>query len=538
MKYIVLLSLFIFFSCSDHKDNSLKSFDVNDLAHDISVLSNDSLQGRAPFTIGEKRTVAYLESRMKEIGLEPAFNDSYTQDVPMVSIISKVPEVLDIDIKGKKANFKADADYCAWSPTVNELICIDKAEIVFAGFGVDAPEFNWNDFDSLDVKGKIIVVLVNDPGFYTGDTTLFKGHAMTYYGRWRYKFEEAERKGALGCLIVHEDAAAGYPWDVAGSKNNTPLLYLDTPELGVKKCLLNGWLTKDAAISLFKQCGFDYEVEKINASKRGFKSFSMNAKLNVKIENTFVKSISKNVAGIIKGSENPEEFVVYSAHWDHLGIGKKVNGDSIYNGASDNAAAIAWMFSIAKAFKSSGELPKRSVMFFSPTAEESGLFGSGYFVANAPIDIKKTVAIINNDVILFLGKFKDVTVTGLGHSSLDQLLKEEAAKDGRYITPDPNPENGMFFRSDQMPFLKSGVPAMFAKGYSDQYELGREKTQTLIDSYWKNIYHKPQDEFDPKRDNLDGLLEDSKLFFNFGYRLVNEKIYPKWNKNSEFYVER
>lgn len=538
MKYLLFLFILFSLSCSSRKESAIKSFTNSDLAQDIKVLSHDSLQGRAPFTIGETRTVSYLEKRMKEIGLEPAFNGSYLQDVPMVSIVSKVPDVLTVDAKLNKINLKADIDYCAWSPAINESIKVEKADVVFAGFGIDAPEFGWNDFENLDATGKVIVVLVNDPGFYTADTTLFKGKTMTYYGRWRYKFEEAERKGALGCIIIHEDAAAGYPWDVAGSKNNTPLLYLDSPDLGAKKCMLNGWITKDAAVKFFKDCGFDYENEKANACKRGFKHFSMNAKLNVKIENKIVKSVSKNVAGIIKGSEKPDEVLIYSAHWDHLGIGKKVNGDSIYNGASDNAAAIAWMFSIAKAFKSLGESPKRTVLFFSPTAEESGLYGSGYFVANAPVDIKKTVAIINNDVILFLGKFKDVTVTGLGHSSLDQLLSEEAAKFGRYITPDPNPENGMFFRSDQLPFLKAGVTAMFAKGYSEQYDLGRENTQALIDLYWASIYHKPQDEFDPKRDNLDGLLDDSKLFFNFGYRLANESIYPKWKKSSEFYVDK
>ena len=521
MKYISVLFLLIIFSCSSYKDKALKSFNSNDLAMDIKVLSDDSLQGRAPFTIGEKRTVAYMENRMKEIGLEPAFGDSYSQDVPMVSVISKIPDILNIKTKHGQVSLKADVDYCAWSPTINNPIIIDKVDIVFMGFGIDAPDYSWNDFESIDIKNKIIVVLVNDPGFYTNDTTLFKGKAMTYYGRWRYKFEEAERKGALGCLIVHEDIAAGYPWDVAGSKNNTPLLYLDSPEL-----------------KLFNLCGLDYELLKIKASQRNFKPFGMNAMLNIRIENKFKKSVSKNIAGIIKGSERPDEVVVYSAHWDHLGIGKVINGDSIYNGASDNAAAIAWMFSIAKAFKSASELPKRSVLFLSPTAEESGLYGSFYFVAHAPIDIKKTIACINNDVILFLGTFKDVTVTGIGHSSLDQLLEEETTKVGRYVTSDPNPENGMFFRSDQLPFLKAGVPAMFAKGYSHQTELGKKKTQELINSYWKNIYHKPSDEFDPKRDNLNGLLEDSKLFYRFGSRLVNEDIYPKWNRNSEFYVER
>ncbi|BDX38346.1 hypothetical protein CYCD_17010 [Tenuifilaceae bacterium CYCD] len=538
MKRFIPVILISLTACQSNIDKALRSVSNDDLAKDISTISADSMLGRAPFTIGEERSVAYLEKRMAELGLEPVFENSYTQNVPMVSIISRVPEVVKLSISNKTFELKADDDYCAWSPTTSPSIKIDKADLIFAGFGINAPEYNWNDFDSIDVKGKVIVVLVNDPGFYTGDTALFKGNTMTYYGRWRYKFEEAERQGAIGCLIVHEDAPAGYPWDVAGSKNNTPQLYLDTPDLENKQCLVNGWITHNAAINLFKSCGLDYEALKTQATQKGFKSFSMNAKLSMNIENSHTKSASNNVAGMIKGSEKPDEVIVYSAHWDHLGVGRVVNGDSIYNGASDNAAAIAWMFSVAKAFKSTGVAPKRSVLFFSPTAEESGLYGSTYFVANPPININKTIACINNDVILFLGKFKDVTVTGLGHSSLDELLAEEAAKFGRYIAPDPNPENGMFFRSDQLPFLKAGVPAMFAKGYSDQEQLGKEKTQELINSYWKNIYHKPQDEFIPERDNLNGLAEDVKLFFCFGNRLANENIYPTWKKNSEFYKER
>ena len=539
MKKLIPFLLLGLLSCqSSNIEKALNSVNNIDLSRDIATLSADSMLGRAPFTLGEERAVAYLQSRMIELGLKPAFDNSYTQNVPMVSIVSKVPETISVNIANKTFKIKADEDYCAWSPTTKPSIKVDKAELIFAGFGINAPEYSWDDFEDMDVKGKIIVVLVNDPGFYTGDSSLFKGNTMTYYGRWRYKFEEAERQGAIGCLIVHEDAPAGYPWAVAGNKNNSPQLYLNSPELESKQCLINGWLTHSAAINLFRSCGLDYETIKNQATQKDFKSFSMNAMLSMCIENSHTKSVSRNVAGIIKGTEKPDEVIVYSAHWDHLGVGRAVNGDSIYNGASDNAAAIAWMFSIAKAFKNSGVEPKRTILFFSPTAEESGLYGTEYLVNNPPFDINKTIACINNDVILFIGKFKDVTVTGLGHSSLDELLADEAAKFNRYIAPDPNPENGMFFRSDQLPFLKAGVPSMFAKGYSHQAELGKEKTQELINSYWKNIYHKPQDEFVPERDNLDGLAEDVKLFFCFGNRLANENIYPTWKKNSEFYKER
>jgi len=516
---------------------ALKSFNNNDLAKDLIVLSADSLQGRAPFTVGETRTVAYLEKRMKEIGLEPAFDGKFTQGVPMVELTSHIPDKFIIQTPKGEISLKSGDEYTAWCSILQEEIKLNSSEIVFAGFGISAPDKGWDDFKGIDVKGKTIIVLVNDPDYYSGDTTLFNGKAMTYQGRWRYKFEEAERQGAAACFVVHEEGSAGYPWTVSSLRTNKADYNIDDDRLLNPKCLITGWITKDAAIKLFSSCNMDYETMKGKASVKGFHSVDMNAKYSIGINNKWVKSISSNVAGFIKGSERPDEVIVFCAHWDHLGIGPAVNGDSIYSGASDNAAAMSWMLSIAKAFKT-GKAPKRSVLFFSPTAEEAGLLGSTYFVDNSPFDMSKTVACINNDVILFLGKFKDVTVTGYGHSELDNYIVDEAKKQGRYVCADPNPENGMFFRSDQLPFLKAGVPAIFAKGYSEQVELGKEKTQQKIDEYWRTIYHKQCDNFYPETDNLDGLCEDAKLFYSIGNRLANESSFPKWNKQSEFYVNR
>jgi len=269
-----------------------------------------------------------------------------------------------------------------------------------------------------------------------------------------------------------------------------------------------------------------------------FEPIEMNANYSITIKNHWKKSASYNVAGYIKGKSKPDEFLVYCAHWDHLGIGKKIDGDSIYNGASDNAAAIAWMLSIAKAFKSLEKNLDRSILFLSPTAEEAGMLGSQYFVENSPFPMEKTIACFNNDVVLFLGEFKDVTITGLGHSELDDHLAVEAKKFGRYICNDPNPENGMFYRSDHLPFLKAGVPSLFAKGYSHQAEMGRENTLKTVEEYWRDTYHKPSDHFIPGVHKLDGLVGDAKLFFRLGYTLATENNYPKWNPKSEFYVER
>jgi len=530
-----LLLLFIALTaCKSSNKLDTNAITYGDVEHDIMVLSADSMMGRAPFTVGEARATAYIESRMKSLGLEPAFGNSYFQEVPMVSITSHLPKSVGVNLKKGEFSFKVDDDICLWSPTTREKVEITNAPLIFLGFGINASEYGWNDFKDIDVKGKIIVVLVNDPGYYLLDSSLFTGYAMTYYGRWRYKFEEAERQGALGCIIVHEAGPAGYPWAVAGSKSNSPILYIDSKDLDNPACLLNGWITHDAAVQFFKACGYDYDELKRQATTRDFKPIDLNARLSISLNNSVEHSVSKNVAGFIKGTEKPEEFIVYTAHWDHLGAGRPVNGDSIYNGASDNAAAVAWMLSIAKAFKQAGNL-KRSVVFLSPTAEESGLFGSEFFVKHCPFDISKAIACINYDVVLFLGKFKDVTVTGYGHSNLDSLLQAVAEEHDRYIAPDPNPENGMFYRSDQLPFLKAGVPAIFAKGYTHQVELGKEKTLELIKSYWQNIYHKPCDEYNPQRDRLDGLVDDAVLFFEVGNRLANGNFYPQWHKTSEFY---
>jgi Zn-dependent M28 family amino/carboxypeptidase len=533
--YLALL-FFILLACSQESGNKYDTQKIyKNLEGDILTISADSMLGRAPFTIGEERATSYIAGRMKEIGLSPVFDSSYFQDVPMVSITSELPSSIDFKVNGSNFSLKVDDDICLWSPTVKKEVAITNSPLVFAGFGINAPEYGWNDYADLDVKGKIVVVLVNDPGYYLKDSSMFTGYAMTYYGRWRYKFEEAERQGALGCIIVHEDGPAGYPWAVAGSKSNSPILYLDSKELENPTCKLNGWITLSAARKLFDEVGLNYDEIKQRAITKEFKPLALNASLNLKIRNKVERSLSKNVAGYIKGAENPDEFIVYTAHWDHLGVGKPVNGDSIYNGASDNAAAVAWMLSIAELYQNSTNKPKRSVVFLAPTAEESGLFGSEYFTKNCPFDISNALACFNYDVVLFIGHFKDVTVTGYGHSNLDSLLEVVAKRHNRYVDLDPNPENGMFYRSDQLPFLKAGVPSMFAKGYTHQVDLGREKTLERINSYWQNTYHKPCDEFNPEKDNLDGLVDDVILFYEVGDAIAGTDFKPEFSKKSEFF---
>jgi Zn-dependent M28 family amino/carboxypeptidase len=537
VKYIGFAIAIILFSCKVDKESN-SSIEISTLEYDIQVLSSDSLLGRAPLTLGEDKTLNYLVHRMKQIGLQPAFNGSYLQEVPLVEIQTQVPEELVFGSKSSSISFSIGKSFTLWSSSLVESISIQNSELIFCGYGISSPEWNWNDFDGIDLNGKTIVVLVNDPGFHTSNTNLFKGREMTYYGRWTYKFEEANKQGAVGCIIIHEDEAAGYPWAVVNRRTNSSEIYLNSQSLKEQTCHLNGWLTQSAATELFEFCGMNYETMKAKASESGFKPIPMDVSYSISLKNSWKEDISYNVGGVLHGSVRPNEALVYTAHWDHLGVGVPIDGDSIYNGASDNAAAVAWMLSIAQAFKNLEKPTERSILFLSPTAEEAGLIGSHYYAQNPVFEHSKTAACFNSDVIMFLGRFKDVTITGMGHSELDRFLEEEAAKQGRYVCIDPNPENGMFYRSDQLPFLKAGVPALFAKGYSHQAELGKDSTLKAVADYWQTTYHKPSDEYNPAVHSLEGLRDDAELFFNLGLRLANSNYFPKWHKNSEFYRER
>jgi Zn-dependent M28 family amino/carboxypeptidase len=413
---------------------------------------------------------------------------------------------------------------------------LDQSELVFAGFGITAPEYGRDDFQGMDLTGKTILVFVNDPGYGTSEP-YFKGNNMTYYGRWTYKFEEAARRGAKGCLIIHETGPAGYPWNVVRNSGESTELYL-RPENGYQdRCAFEGWITETAAEKLFAACGMTFDQAKKSAVQKDFKPVTLPVKVSGWMKSSFETNTSRNVCGLIRGSKHPEEVVVYTAHWDHLGVGTKVNSDSIYNGATDNASAVAWMLEIARGFKSA-PAPERSVLFLSVTGEESGMLGSSYYTDHPFFPMDKTVAVINTDAMLFFGKYKDAMLTGSGQSELDDWVKQEAEKQGRYIAPDPNAEKGMFFRSDQFPFVKLGVPAIYEKGYVEAEKYGKEETMKMVDRYWKEIYHTPFDEYHPATDDLSGIVEDARLLYCVGSDLANSEAWPKWNADSEFKTVR
>jgi Zn-dependent M28 family amino/carboxypeptidase len=527
---IILVLGFIFFGCAKNQSETVITY--NNIEKHIAELSSDKYKGRAPMTESEPLVLEYISEQMKEIGLAGANNGSYFQDVPILEVTSKLSSTLDFETPNGKLSFNKLDEYVAFSRKVENEMVLDKSEVIFAGFGINAPEFGRNDFEGIDVKGKTIIVFVNDPGYGTSDE-YFKGNTMTYYGRWTYKFEEAARQGAKACFIVHETGPAGYPWGVVRNNGESTKLYLDSKDGYQDRCSFEGWITKEASEKLFAASGFSFDEMKEKALDKNFKPFEIPVKASCSINSTFNRGASKNVCGLIEGTSRKDEVIVYTAHWDHLGVGTSIDGDSIYNGATDNASAVSWMLEIARAFKN-GIQPERSVLFLAVTAEESGLLGSGYYAENPIFPMNKTIACINTDVILFLGKFKDVTVTGFGQSELDNWLEAEAKKQGRYLVADPNPENGMFFRSDQFPFVKNGVPAIFAKGYVEAEKLGKEETMKRIADYWENTYHKPSDEYHAERADLDGLVQDAQLFYNIGNNLANSDEFPKWYESSEF----
>ena len=537
MKYnIILLAIAILGASCSNRDlrNSENNIKVSDLEYYVRNLGSDEFMGRKPFTAGEKITIDFLAAELKKIGFEPAFDGKYFQPVPMVEISSVVVGQAKIRTGKGLIALNAPDDIAVTSPRLSDQVDIKESDMIFAGFGIVAPEYNWNDYSGLDVRGKTVVVFINDPGLYTGDTTFFKGREMTYYGRWTYKFEEAARQGAKGILIVHETEGAGYQYSIPRKSSITPRLYMQAADSNKTLCEITGWLSAESADSLFRNVGYSVKELRTAACRKDFKGFDLKSQLSVSIRNKIVFNTSTNVAGILKGTSRADECIVYTAHWDHFGIGEKEKGDSIYNGAVDNGTSMAWAFEIGKAFSELKTRPLRSVVILFPTAEEQGLLGSQYYTEHPAFPINKTVACFNNDMMLPIGRMKDVMITGYGQSDLDEMFSEAAVAQDRYIIRDPNSHTGMYFRSDHFPFAKRGVPSAFARGNVESREHGREWTSKMEQDYINNKYHKPADNYEPDKWDLSGVAEDAKLCFTVGYKLVNSDIFPSWKPGSEF----
>ncbi|GGK57337.1 M28 family metallopeptidase [Rufibacter glacialis] len=503
----------------------------------VTALAADDMEGRKPFTNGEKKTLAYLEQEAKALGLEPGNGDSFLQEVPLVEITSTAAPTM--TVKGKQTmTLKGLEDYVVWARRPEENVTIKDTELVFAGFGIVAPEYKWNDYAGLDVKDKIAVVVVSEPGFNSEDTTFFKGRDMTYYGRWTYKLEEAARQGAKGCLIVHDPETAGYGFKIVQNNWNTSKFYLVPKGKDVHHNAMEGWITTPVAEKLFAAAGKNYKAELARAAKPGFKGSPLGLTMSTSLQAKAKYDKSYNFIAKISGEKRPEEAIVYSAHWDHLGIGKKNDqNDSIYNGAADNASGTAGLLAVAKAFKAQQQKPDRTVVFLSVTAEEQGLLGSAYYVENPTFAKEKTVANLNMDVLNPFGATKDIVLIGMGQSDLEEMLAEEAQKAGRYIAREPKPESGLYYRSDHFNFAKTGIPALFTGMGTDHIQLGKAEGKKLRENYSAKIYHTPNDQVN-EAFKMDGAVADLQLLYQLGRRLAFSNEWPQWKAGSEFKAVR
>ncbi len=512
---------------------ALATIDTATLMRHIRVLANDSLMGRQPGSLGEEKTVAYLESQFKAIGLAPGNTDgTYIQKVPLVSItVSNSPSMT--FAKGATTRtLKWRDDFVAWTKHVAPTATLNKSELVFVGYGTEAPEFNWDDFKGVDVAGKTIVMLVNDPPL--ADTSQFGGDRMTYYGRWTYKYEQAMKHKAAGALIIHETERAGYPFAVVQGRA-AEQFDLVTPDKNMSRAEVEGWITLDQAKALFTMAGQNFDSLKAHAMTREFKPVPLGVTASLNIQNKLRTIDSRNVVAKVEGSDPvlKDEYVIYSAHWDHFGIGEKVNGDSIYNGAYDNASGVAGLLNLAQAFQAMKTKPKRSILFLAVTAEEQGLLGSEYYGVTPIYPLAKTLANINMDEINVTGVTTDLTVIGLGASELDDYAQAAAKELGRTLRPDAEPSKGFYYRSDHFNFARVGVPAFYPEGGIDFVGKPADFGMKQREDFEANRYHKPQDEILPTWD-LSGAVKDLDLYLTMGYRIANATKFPEWRAGNEF----
>ena len=502
-------------------------------------LSLDSYEGRAPGSAGEAKTVAYLISKFKAAGLAPGNNGSWTQDVPLIEITAKNVSALRIaDRNGKAMSFAYGSEYVIGSYREAPKTDIKQSDMVFVGHGIVAPEKGWNDYAGVDVKGKTVVVMVNDPDFENDSLEgPFGGKAMTYYGRWTYKYEEAARQGAAAVLIIHDTAPAAYGWNVVNSSWTGTQFLAQSKDGGKSQTQANGWIQKSVAKEIFAAAGQDLEKQMAGAKQKGFKAVPLNLTASLSFENDIARKASKNVVGVMKGTKRSEEYVLYTAHWDHLGrCTAAADGDDICNGAVDNATGSAGLVALAEGFAKAGA-PERSVVFLAVTAEESGLLGSKYYAENPVFPLSQTVGGLNMDAFSMSGPAKNLTVIGKGKSQLDIYLEAAAKSEGLTPEMEPTPDKGFYYRSDHFSFAKLGVPMVYFEGGDDLVTGGKAAAKAAAEDYEKNRYHAPSDEFDEKWD-WSGVMSDLKLYYRVGRMLAMTDAWPNWNDGDEFRAVR
>ncbi len=516
----------------------------NLLAH-IKVLSSDEFEGRAPSTKGEELTVKYLVDQFKLFGLKPGNPDgSYLQDVPLFGIQSTPTS--HVVANGQRIDLEPKKDIAAWTIRPVPEINVHDSEVVFVGYGVVAPEYGWDDYKGVDVRGKTIVMLVNDPAVPDPknptqlDPSMFKGKSMTYYGRWTYKYEIASEKGAAAAVIIHETGPAGYPFEVVVGSNTRENFDIQTPDRNAHRVAVQSWIPYPTAEKIFSAAGQDLAELKKLAVRRDFHPVALNARWSFDLKNQFREVKSKNVIAKLEGSDAKlrDQFVVFTAHWDHLGKDPSLKGDQIYNGAVDNASGCAGLLELAHAYAQLTPAPKRSILFLAVTAEEKGLLGSKYYAANPLYPLKNTLADLNMDSMNTWGRTRDLVIIGLGNSTLDDVAKRVADEQGgRTLKPDPTPERGSFYRSDHFEFAKQGVPALNIDPGEDYIGKPAGFGEKKREEYTTNDYHKVSDEIKPGWD-LSGEVEDMRLLFEVGRLVANAHTFPEWKPGTEFKARR
>ena len=520
-------------SCSD----SLSDNTDGRLRYWISTLASDDFEGRAPGTEGGQLTKNFISQTFQDLDLD-SIDGNYFLDVPTSEITLKDSSYLTLSFRGNDRKMINGKEVVFWTKQARDYRKIRDSEVVFVGYGIVAPEYNWNDYEGIDVTGKTVVILVNDPGFATGKLRLFNGRSMTYYGRWTYKFEEAARQGAAAAIIVHEEEPAAYPWSVVENSWQGPQLDLQRDDLGADRVTLEGWIRDESLNDVLNFTGFDYDGLKQIALEKTFSAFPLRGlTLSSEIHNKVRYLQSHNIAAIKKGNEKPDEYILFMAHWDHLGMMEltEPGQDIIVNGAVDNATGVASVLEFAKRF--SEVETDRSIMFLAVTLEESGLLGSEYFAKYPPVDLSNIVAGFNYDAILPTGLTNDMVVVGYGASELEDLLEQELEKSGRYINPDPNPEKGYFYRSDHISLAKRGVPMLYADGGFDLVEGGKDAGFAIEEEYRLNAYHGVADEYEESW-NLEGLNQSIDVIFNISKELANSSQWPNWYEGNEFKLTR
>jgi Zn-dependent M28 family amino/carboxypeptidase len=524
---------------------ALDAIEAAGLLDHIKVLGSDKFEGRAPGSKGEEESVQYITEQFKKLGLKPGNpNGAYTQEVPLAGLLGT--PTASFTVGGEKMELHSPNEFVAFTQRITPEIKVENSEMVFVGYGVVAPEYGWDDFKGMDVKGKTLVFLIGDPPMPDpGDASklddkMFKGKAMTYYGRWSYKYEIAAEKGAAAAVIVHETIPAAYPWSVVENSNAKTNFVIDAPDKNMETLGIRSWIALETARQLFSAAGKDYDQLKKSAASKGFKPVSLGAKADFSLENKITHFKSHNVIGKLEGSDpqRKNEYIIYSAHWDHLGRDPKLRGDQIYNGALDNASGVASILELAQAFTSLPQPPPRSLLFMATTAEEAGLLGAKYYAEYPLYPLDHTLADINIDGINAWGKTRDIEDIAAGNSTLDDLLAQAAARAGRMANPNSESEKGTFFRADNFEFAKVGVPALYIGSKPKNY-VGRpvDYGQKKSNDYTLHHYHQVSDEVNPAWD-LSGAVEDIRLLFEVGYQVANDEKYPTWLPGSEFKARR